>query len=245
MGITLASEETRTVGIGALIMAIGAGMTSNLLFLAAFQFRVDWFLEPSGLIGGGATSAEFLRWASALDLVGYYLATGALAYVLWRRLRVRRPLIADLTTIAAISYTLAGGVGAAVLATTGPALMHEFAAAGPMHKTLIASQFAVLIEVVWRGIWQFLDAILLAIWWLGLGLLLSRDTVGLSRLSFVLSFCSGVGAMLNLLNFDLARDLLLGVVFTLWTTWWIWLLVIFIRSRGEPPDARYGHLTGH
>lgn len=48
MGITFAGRETRTIGIGALIVAIGAGMTSNLLFLAALQFRVDWFLSQLG-----------------------------------------------------------------------------------------------------------------------------------------------------------------------------------------------------
>ncbi len=127
MGITFAGRETRTIGIGALIVAIGAGMTSNLLFLAALQFRVDWFLEPTRLVGGGTTSAEFLRWASALDLIGYYLATGVLAYVLWRQLRVRSPLIADLATMAAVGRAgggrrslagrgSAGHVGAAALA---------------------------------------------------------------------------------------------------------------------------------
>ena len=38
MGITFTRRETRTIGIGALIVAIGAGMTSNMLFLAAFHF---------------------------------------------------------------------------------------------------------------------------------------------------------------------------------------------------------------
>jgi hypothetical protein len=33
----------RRAGIAALAVSISAGMTSNLLFLAAFQFRLDWF----------------------------------------------------------------------------------------------------------------------------------------------------------------------------------------------------------
>jgi hypothetical protein len=32
-----------------------------------------------------------------------------------------------------------------------------------------------VLEVVWRSIWQFLDAILLAAWWLGIGRLLRQD----------------------------------------------------------------------
>jgi hypothetical protein len=106
----------RTVGIGALVVSISAGMTSNLLFLAAFQFRLDRFLEPTLILSSGATSAELLRWAAVLDLFGYYLATAVLAYVLWRQLRPRNPLVPDLSTMAALSYALAGGMGAAVLA---------------------------------------------------------------------------------------------------------------------------------
>src|SRR4249920_2901779 len=91
-------------------------MISNLLFLAAFQFRLDMFLEQTLILGSGVTSAELVRWAAVLDLFGYYLATAVLAYVLWRHLRLRNALIADLSTMAAVGYALAGGMGAAVLA---------------------------------------------------------------------------------------------------------------------------------
>jgi hypothetical protein len=75
-------------------------MTSNVLFLAAFQFRLDVFLEPTLILASGGTSAELLRWAAVLDLFSYYLATAILAYVLWRQLRPRNPLLADLSTLA-------------------------------------------------------------------------------------------------------------------------------------------------
>jgi hypothetical protein len=41
----------RRAGIGALAISISAGMTSNLLFLALFQFRLDRFLEPTLILG--------------------------------------------------------------------------------------------------------------------------------------------------------------------------------------------------
>ena len=79
----------RRVGIAALVVSISVGLTSNLLFLAAFQFRLDRFLEPTLILASGAIRAELLRWAAVLDLFGYYLATAVLAYVLWRQLRPR------------------------------------------------------------------------------------------------------------------------------------------------------------
>jgi len=226
----------RTIGVSALAVSLGVGMTSNVLFLAAFQFRIDWFLEPTGILGAGEPSAGLLRWAAVLDLIGYYLATAVLAYVLWRILRPRNLAAADLATVAALGYALIGGAGAAVLALVGPSLMNSHATASPGEQEVIAAQFDLLFEVVWRSIWQFLDGILMAAWWLGIGLLVRTDHRGLSQLSYVLAFTAGMFSVLNALGVDLARDAALGVVFALWTAWWAWLLVLFLR-RAEPFDA--------
>ena len=220
----------RTAGIAALGVSLAVGMTSNLLFLAAFQFRLAWFREPTRVLAGGAKSAELLRWACVLDLIGYYLATAVLAYVLWQWLRPRGRLIADLSAVAALGYVLAGGIGAAVLAMVGPMLMHNYTqAAGD--QALIAAQFAVLLELTWRAIWQMLDGILLATWWLGIGVLVRADRPGLSRLSLSLSAAAVMGVAANLTGLDLVRDVMLGTTFSLWTAWWIWLLVLLLRQR--------------
>lgn len=231
------TEHLRRTAIAALLVSIGVGMASNLLFLAAFQFRLDWFLEPTLVLGAGAASAELLRWAAALDLIGYYLASAVLAYVLWRLLRPRNPMVADLSALAAIGYSIAGGAGAAVLATVGPMLMRDYAAtSAPADQAVIASQFTLLFEVVWRGIWQFLDGLLVAGWWLGIGLLVRADQRGLSRLSLLLAAAAGIGVAFNLLGLGMARDASLGVVFGLWTAWWVWLLVLLLRHRVPFPE---------
>ena len=221
----------RTAGIAALSVSLAFGMTSNLLFLAAFQFRPDWFLEPTRVLGAGATSAELLRWAAVLDMVGYYLATAVLAYVLWQWLRPRNRLIADLSAVAAVGYVLAGGLGAAALAMVGPMLMHDHAEATAEDRAVIAAQFVVLFEVVWRAIWQLLDGILLAAWWLGIGLLVRADLPGFSRLSLALSAVAVLGVVANIIGLSLVRDVALGITFALWTAWWIWLLVLLVRSK--------------
>jgi hypothetical protein len=80
-----------------------------------------------------------------------------------------------LSTTAAVGYPLAGGVGVAVLAMVAPTLMHGYTDATAAGQALIAAQFAIVLQVVWRAIWQLLDAILLATWWLGIGWLLRPD----------------------------------------------------------------------
>jgi hypothetical protein len=57
-------------GIAALLVSTSLGMASNVLFLAAFQFRFDRFFEPTLIVASGATPAELLRWAAVLDLFG-------------------------------------------------------------------------------------------------------------------------------------------------------------------------------
>ena len=225
--------DLRRLAIGALVVSLSVGLASNVLFLAAFQFRSDWFLEPTRMLGAGATSAELLRWASVLDLIGYYLATGVLAYALWRILRQRDPVLADLSTLAALAYTIAGGTAAAVLAMVGPMLMDQHAAAGGADQAVIASQFGILFEVVWRSVWQLFDGILIGAWWLGVGLLLRGDQPILSRLSISLGALAVIGAIVNALGLDLVRDIGLGLLFTLWTIWWVLLLRAFLKS--SPP----------
>ena len=223
----------RSLAVGALIVSLTAGIASGLLFLAAFQLRIDWFLEPTRILGAGEASAALLRWAAVLDLIGYYLATGVLAYALWRLLRPRNPLIADLSALAAFGYTVAGGSAAAVLAMAAPLLMESHATAEAAEQAMIAVQFELLFEVVWRAVWQLFDAILIGAWWLGLGLLLRRDQPLLSGLSLALAALALLGALINAIGLDLARDIVLGVVFALWTIWWVLLLLAFLRR--SPP----------
>ena len=132
--------------------------------------------------------------------------------------------------MAAVGYALAGGMGASILAMVAPMLMHAYTDTAVAGQALIAAQFATVLQVVWRAIWQFLDAILLAAWWLGIGRLLRQDHLRLSRLSLVLAAAAAAGDVANVAGLSLIRDVLLGVLFVLWTAWWISLLVVFARQ---------------
>jgi hypothetical protein len=113
-------------------------------------------------------------------------------------------------------------------------LLYAYTDATAAAQVSIAVQFATVLQMVWRAIWQFLDAILLAAWWLGIGWLLRSDHLCLPRLSLALAAAATAGAAANVAGLNLVRDVLLGVLFTLWTAWWISLLVAFAR---ESPAA--------
>ena len=52
-------------------------------------------------------------------------------------------------------------MGAAVIAMVAPMLMRNYTDATAAAQAMIAAQFATVLQVVWRAIWQILDAILL------------------------------------------------------------------------------------
>lgn len=230
----LPAPDLRGVAIGALAVHLGFGTASIVLFLAAYGFDPQRYAEPAAVLTAGRGSAELLRWAAAADLLGYYLAAAAVAYVLWRLLRPRGPALADLSLIGALGYALAGGGAAAALAVAGPMLMHAHGE-GTADQATIAALFAVLSEVVFRGIWQFLDMLLLAGWWAGLGMLLRDTQPRLSLLSLALAVAAIVVAVLTLAGFGAARDLVLGLFFVGWFAWSSWLLVLFWRRSLSPP----------
>jgi hypothetical protein len=223
----------RRAAISALLVFFGIGTLAGVLFLAAFQLRVEWFVDPSAMVGAGPESAELLRWGAIADLFGYYLATGVVAYVVGAALRPLGRTLADLATLSAFGYVLAGGAAAASLAFVGPLLMHQYAAGED--RAAVAVAFGVLAEVVFSAIWQFLDAWLLAGWWLGIGLLVRRLQPAFARLSLALSAMAAIASVFTVLDVALVRYASLVVFFVLWTAWSAWLLVL-LWQRKAPFD---------
>jgi hypothetical protein len=238
MTIDLASRRPtgwpalRTSAAAALLVTVVLGTVSNLLFLGAFRFRRDWFDDPSLMVTGGAESAAFLRWASITDLFSYYLPTAVVALALGFALRPHGPVLARASMMAGLAYVLAGAIGAAVLATAGPMLLHEYEQPGA-DRAAIAITFAVLIDVVFRAIWQLLNGVLLGVWWFGIGRLTRAEQPRFAHLSAALAALAWTGAAFNVFGFGLARDTTLAVVFVLWAAWSIWLARLLWRR--QPP----------
>jgi hypothetical protein len=223
--------------VGALIVTLAVGLVSDLLFVAAIQFRPDWFADPALLVRGGPASAELLKWAALADLFSYYLPTSVVALGLWAALRGRRPFVAVAALVGALGYVFAGSIGAASLAMAGPKLIREYAQPGA-DQAAIAATFGLLTEVVFRAVWQLVDGVFIAVWMIGIGVLVRTDQPGFARLSWTLGALFLVGVAFNVLDFGLARDATLGVVFIAWFAWDIWLAALVWRRRS--PFAAMG-----
>ena len=227
----------RGATVGALIVTVALGVISDLLFLAALQFRPDWFSDPALLVAGGPASADLLHWAALTDLFSYYLPTTVVALALWEALRSRSPMLALGALLGALGYVLAGSIGAASLAMVGPALIREYAQPGAA-QAAIATAFGLLTDVVFRAIWQLVDGIFIAVWMIGIGLLMRTDQPAFARLARALGVLFLIATMFNVFGFGMARDAVLGVVFVAWIVWDLWLAML-VWGRRSP----FGDLT--
>ena len=227
----------RGATVGALIVTVALGVISDLLFLAALQFRPDWFSDPALLVAGGPASADLLHWAALTDLFSYYLPTTVVALALWEALRSRSPMLALGALLGALGYVMAGSIGAASLAMVGPALIREYAQPGAA-QAAIATAFGLLTDVVFRAIWQLVDGIFIAVWMIGIGLLMRTDQPAFARLARALGVLFLIATMFNVFGFGMARDAVLGVVFVAWIVWDLWLAML-VWGRRSP----FGDLT--
>jgi hypothetical protein len=222
----------RGATVGALIVTVALGVLSDLLFLAALQFRPDWFSDPALLVAGGPASADLLHWAALTDLLSYYLPTTLVALTLWAALRSRRPILALGALLGAAGYVIAGSIGAASLAMVGPTLIREYAQPGA-DQAAIATAFGLLTEFVFRAVWQLVDGIFIAAWLIGIGLLIRTDQPAFARLARALGVLFLIATMFNVLGFGTARDATLGAVFVSWIVWDVWLAML-VWGRRSP-----------
>jgi hypothetical protein len=231
-----AQLTVREATVGALVVTMALGVVSDLLFVAALQFRLDWLADPALLVAGGSASAELLKWATVADLFSYYLPTTVVALALWAALRSRRPILALGALLGALGYVFAGSIGAASLAMVGPPLIREYAQPGTQ-QAAVATAFGLLIEFVFRAVWQLVDGIFVAAWLIAIGILIRAEQPAFARLSGILGVLFLVSATFNVLGLGLARDATLGVAFAAWFAWDLWLAAV-IWGRRAPFDDR-------
>lgn len=88
-----------------------------------------------------------------------------------------------------------GATAATVLAYAGPPLLRAFAAARPGHAEGIALAFTTLVNTIYKGIWQTLELIPLAVWAVGTGVLVRPRHRALG----IIAIAGGAGAVLIVL----------------------------------------------
>jgi hypothetical protein len=230
----LPSERTlrKTAGVSTLV-AVAIGGVSGILFLAAADFSWEPFLEPAELLESGPSTAEFLRWGALTDMFGYYLLFVPLFLAVGTVLRRTRGPLVDLFTVGALMYVVIGALAAVVLATAAPPLLEAYQNAGPEARRGLALAFTTLVDAVYKGAWQTLEVIPLAVWFIGTGVLLSARQRVLGAIGVAAGLAGLAGSALRMVQVDLLGAaavgfiVLVGVLFAVYV---VWLALVLLRG---------------
>lgn len=219
----------------AILIALVQIPTALVAFGGDFEAIV---FRPEEILGRGPEAAMLWRWVLLADLFDSYLLLVPLALFLHRRLRDRRPWLADIGLTGALAYIFVGGAAAAILATAGSSLIEAYAAAAvPADRLAVVTSFELLRDALYFGVWQTLDAITAGTWILSVGWLLLVDRPVLARLLVVAGIAAWAMALITML--DIHSLAVVGAVLVVVLVVWLgWVVVDLGRQRRrERPTA--------
>jgi hypothetical protein len=193
-------EELRRVALIGVVLALILGAVSTALGIAAVGLEAFAFGHVDTILGAGAQAAPLWRWAMLLDIFYSYLLLIPLALYGHRRLRSRKPWLADLGLVGALAYTLLGAASAGALAIAGSSLMVDFETATAEGRVVIETSFRLLRDVFAFGIWQLVDAITAGTWALSSGWLLMPERPKIARLLLVIGAALWLLALMTMLG---------------------------------------------
>lgn len=163
--------------------------------LAAAGFDLAALDDPAASVRGGAQVAELLRVSMILDALGYYLLIAPAVILLGHELRAADDGLASLLTASGLGYVLVGAIGASVLAAVCPPLVIALEGAAGAERDAITLVLGAAFDAVHGGLWNFLEMILGAVFWLGAGALLRAKRPRFAVLTIVLGIAAAADAL--------------------------------------------------
>lgn len=180
----------RTIGV----LTVMAGVLSAaclLLGAHAVAYNFEAFSNPA-LALQYAHQYKEMYWFMLLDMAGYYLLLLPLIFYLHQQYKYQSPWV-SLFSFSGIAYVLTGAIGAAILAATWPELMQQYLSATKAGQDTIVPLFTTITHMVTIGLWNILEVLFAATWWIGFGTLLYKD----NKFIGVLSIIAGVACLLD------------------------------------------------
>jgi hypothetical protein len=190
-------------------------------------------MDPMQLLESGASRAQLLRWGALTDMLGYYLLLIPLFVCVGSELRQRAGPIVDLLTVGGVLYAGIGATAAVVLAEAGPLLLGAYDQADPAARDGIALAFRVLTDTVYKGAWQTLEVLPLAVWTGGTGVLLWGRRRLLGSIGITLGVLGLLSAVVRMTQVEVGTGAGVGVaalVGGLFAAYMVWLALLLLRQ---------------
>lgn len=215
------------------IVSFPLTLASVVLSGIAQNFSPDMTANPALMLSIGVSGTNLLRWGMILDMLGYYLPLLPVTLFLQHWLRPRSPNWVRFFTICGLGYIFIGAIGAATLAAVQPALINLYAQASADQRYVLETIFSTIWNMVFGGMWNILDALLVGVWFLGIGWFLRTER----RIFSIVSIILGTSALLDSLGMILNIEVifLLGVsIYVLLAPFWVlWLGIDLVRKPVE------------
>ncbi len=170
----------------------------------------------------GEEAGQLMKWSWLADMVGYYLLLVPAAILIHYWLKNQSPYWMGILTFCGLGYIFAGSLGAAILAKTWPTLISGYASADEVTKEVYRIAFTNTTEMVYGGIWGFLEFLLAGIWWVGIGSVLSAERRVLGIVTIVLgtfTLISAIGELLSLPYLALTGLMVYLFLAPIWAGW--------------------------
>ncbi len=182
-------------------------------------------------ITAGADAGYLMKWSWLADMFGYYLLLVPAAFLLHHWLKIKNPYWMSVFTFCGLAYIFSGCIGAAILARIWPTLISGYADADEPIKEIYRIVFTNSTEMVYGGIWGYLEFLLAGIWWIGIGFTMRSERKALGIATIILgvftliTFAGEVFALKNVASIGLLVYLILAPV------WAFWLGINLVRGK--------------
>jgi hypothetical protein len=223
----------KTTGILSIIGGITA-LASILLTVAGSNFNTEVFDNPRLLLGATNLNVSLLKWSMIADMFGYYLLLVPVVFYYQDYLKTKTSW-SYLISWCGSSYALAGAIGAAILAIVWPAAIVEYPIATHAQQEIILRNFDLTGQIVYQGIWNTLEMFLAGIFWLGLGLVIKKESPAFGWVTIVLGAACMLDGLGNITGMSSVASIGLNIYLLLSIGWQIWagfqLLKGSVRSQ--------------
>lgn len=222
------------VALSAVAFVLLNNIVASFVVLAAHGFDPSLFVADGELVIRDLGTAEILRWGALIDMVGYLCAAPVVLFVYSRGAQL---LTDRVLAFCGLAFSLVGAIGAVLLASAGAWLL---AAPTPDATSLeiVRVTYAALESIVAVGLWGTLELLLLGVWFVGVGRML---TAGDRAFGFV-AVLAGVGCLAYAVRTGLtgrpplpmanAFDIAIVACVAFLPIWMLWLAFKLLRREG-------------
>jgi len=182
-------------------------------------------------INVGEKAGNLMKWSWLSDFLGYYLLLVPAAFLLHYWLKKRNPYWMGIFTFCGLTYIFCGSVGAVILAKIWPTLITGYTNSSGVTKEIYGIVFTNSTEMVYGGMWSYLEFLLAGIWWIGVGFTLKQESRILGTVTIILGLFTLAAVVGEIFTLSYVTFSGFMVYLLLAPAWAGWLGITLLRKQ--------------